>query len=388
MSASAKPANVLPLYLTGFAAFVGLYLPQPILPLLADEFAVSPGDAGLIISLTVLGIGLAAPFIGVLSDRFGRRRILVGAASVLSLLMLGCAASGIFSGLLTLRFLQGVALPGLFVVGLAYTAERLDAAAMRRAAGIYVAWTVIGGLAGRLLAGALTDFASWRAGFLISSLFYATLVIVWWRQQDMPVAAGRDLRTTLNGTLSHLQNQALLGGLLIGFCLFLAFQSTFTYLPFKLTAAPYTLSATFTSLAYVSFVAGMVSSGLAGNIRARLGLRPSFVLGFALAGLGNLFTLSAPLTVIALGLLIVCFGNWLVQGLAVGFVATATENDRAGANALYQLFYYVGGSLGGYLPGLGYGQLGYGGAVGLSLLFIALGFACTALLAQEDSSLG
>ena len=371
------------LYLTGFAAFIGLYLPQPILPLLASEFGVDAKSAGLIISLTILGIGVSSPFIGVLSDRFGRKRILVGASSLLCLVMLGCALSASFGALLGLRFAQGLLLPGLFVVAVAYTSERLSKEAMARAAGLYVAATVLGGLAGRLLAGGFADLIGWRYGFGLSALFYLLLVFVWARQREGVGTLNRTLKDTLEGTLRHFRNRPLVGGLLVGFCLFFAFQATFNYLPFKLEAAPFNLSPTLISLAYLSFVAGMVSSSLAGRFRARFDLRTSFVIGFALAILGNLLTLGLNLGIIFAGLLVVCFGNWLVQGLAVGYVATATQTDRAGANALYLLFYYIGGSLGGYLPGFIFSVFGYGGVVGSSVVALSLGLASAALLTGQ-----
>ena len=107
------------------------------------------------------------------------------------------------------------------------------------------------------------------------------------------------------------------------------------------------------------------------------------MLGFALAILGNLLTLGTHLGIIFVGLLIVCFGNWLVQGLAVGYVATATRTDRAGANALYLLFYYIGGSLGGYLPGLAFPISGYSGVVVLSVAALTLGLLSAAFLTAE-----
>ena len=387
VSAKSLHAKAFPLYLTGFAAFIGLYLPQPILPLLADTFGVDAKASSLIISLTILGIGLASPFMGILSDRFGRRRILILSSSLLGLSMLGCALSSSFSSLLIFRFLQGLLLPGLFVVAVAYTSEHLSKEAMTTAAGVYVAMTVIGGMIGRLLAGSLADLLSWRYGFLLSSLFYFALIFIWAKQKDADTSRlHRTLKTALSGTVMHLRNKLLVGGLVVGFFLFFAFQATFNYLPFKLKAEPFGLSSTFISFAYLSFVAGMVSAMMAGYFRKRFSLRGSFVIGFSLAILGNLMTLSASLSFIFMGLLVLCFGNWLVQGLAVGYVATATDNDRASANALYLLFYYLGGSLGGYLPGLVFISLAYPGVILFSVSALALGLVAASVLLKPVKS--
>ena len=368
-------SSAVALYLTGFAAFIGLYLPQPVLPLLSDYFGVAEQSSSLLISLTILGIGLAAPFIGILSDRYGRKTLIMLAAFCLALLSLACGLSNSFKVLLLLRFLQGLALPGLFVLALTYTSERNSKQVMAEIAGLYVATTVIGGIVGRLLEGFLSDLYNWRLGFFISSGLYLLLVLVWQRQKAPSFGSSASLLKSLWGTLTHLANRNLLAGLALGSCLFFAFQACFTYLPFKLSAEPFFLSASLTSLVYLSFIAGIASSSLAGKIRKRWGLKNSLVLGFAAAILGNGISLSSSLPLVFFGLLFVCFGNWLVQGLAVGFITTAVDKNRAGANALYQLAYYLGGSIGAYFPGSLYAQFGYAGVIYMGLLALSLGLA-------------
>ena len=377
------------LYLTGFAAFIGLYLPQPILPLLRQDFGVGVQAASLVISVTILGIALAAPLVGIFSDRFGRKRLLVGSAAALSLVTLGCAFAPSFGLLVALRFTQGVLLPGLFAVGLTYVSESLPRTTMNTVAGFYVAATVIGGMLGRVLGGALADLADWRYGFGLSALLYLGLVAVWARLPALEDKVRRKhLGTALAGTLGHFRNRTLLGGLLVGFFLFFAFQATFTYLPFRLERPPFSLSSTLIGLTYLTYTTGVFASGLSGWLRRRLELRVSFAVGFLLAVVGNLVTLLPSLPVILLGLLVLCFGNFLVQGLAVGFVATATENDRAGANALYLLLYYLGGSLGAFLPGYLFPVFGYSGVIAAAVAALLAGLlsAVTLTGAREGSS--
>jgi len=274
-------------------------------------------------------------------------------------------------------------LPGLFAVGVAYASDSLPNEIMRTVAGIYVAATVIGGMLGRVLAGALSDLVNWRYGFGLSALLYALLIILWLRLPALKLNSSKSLKTALFGTLSHLKNRALIGGLLVGFFLFFAFQATFTYLPFRLERDPFNLSATLIGLSYLTYTTGVFSSGLAGWFRGRSSLRVSFIIGFTLAILGNLMTLGSWLPVILIGLGVLCFGNFLVQGLAVGYVATVTATDRAGANALYLLFYYLGGSSGAYFPAYLFNEFGYGGVIGSSIAALILGLASAALLTGQ-----
>jgi YNFM family putative membrane transporter len=63
--------HALPLLAAAIAVFIAMYIPQPILPLLAAEFAVEPSRAGLLLSALVAGIALASPVVAPISDRWG-----------------------------------------------------------------------------------------------------------------------------------------------------------------------------------------------------------------------------------------------------------------------------------------------------------------------------
>ena len=370
-----SPASAL--YLTGFASFVGFYLPQPILPLVATDYGVTAQSASLVISATILGIALASPFVSLLAQKFAAKHLLLTSSLALTLITLASAFAPAFGLLVTLRFVQGLLLAILFAVSLSYVSESLPNEVMAGVAGRYVATTILGGMLGRILAGTFGDVLEWRYGFVLSALLYLVLVPLWLAQPKLKASA--QPRGAL-GSLEHLKNPAILAGLAIGFFLFFAFQATTTYLPFKLAAPPFDLSTTVISLMYLSYAAGMVSSGLAGWLRRRFSLRLSFALGFGLALFGNLGVLTNSLTLTLAALLVLCFGNWIVQGLAVGYVATATQTDRAGANALYLLFYYLGGSLGAYLPGLFFEDFGYSGVIVTSIVALMLGLGSALFL--------
>lgn len=378
-------APAIALYLTGLASFVGLYLPQPILPRLAADFGVEARQAALIVSATVLGIALASPVIGVLADRFGRRRILVTGAALLTLASGAATVAPSFEALVAARLVLGLLLPTLFAAGIAHVSELLPDRVMRSVAGIYVGSTIVGGIVGRLLGGVLVDVASWRVAFGVSAALYLSIALMWWAvRADEKRQGGRSLATVLRGTLSHLSDRTLVGGLLVGFSLFFAFQSTFSYLPFRLQAAPYLLSSTAVALTYLTYLAGVLSSTGGGALARRTSLRFALVTGFALATAGNLLALAPRLPLLLFGLVVLCLGNWLVQGLAVGYVATAAKHDRAGANALYLLCYYLGGSLGAYLPGHLFPRFGFPGVIAASIAALLAGIVASVLLVEGD----
>ena len=152
----------------GLASFNAMYVTQAVLPSITADFGVSPTVAALSVSATTGALALSVIPVGILSERLGRYRILqisVMAATFLSLLV--AIAPGVGS-LLLMRALQGVAVAGVPAVIMTYLAEEIDAKHLPRVMGFYISGTSIGGLFGRLIPGAVLEFADWRVAVLTS----------------------------------------------------------------------------------------------------------------------------------------------------------------------------------------------------------------------------
>src|SRR3954463_12680273 len=141
----------------GFCAFLTIFAPQPLLPMLAHAFDVSPGRISLVVTASTLAVAFAAPFAGVIADRFGRKRVIVPAAFLLAIPTLLAATSQTFGQLLFWRFLQGVFTPGVFAVVIAYVNEEWEQGA-GSATAAYVTGTVLGGFTGRVIAASVTSY--------------------------------------------------------------------------------------------------------------------------------------------------------------------------------------------------------------------------------------
>ena len=362
------------IYSAAFSAFLAMYLPQPILPLLAEEFGVSASGAGLLISGLVLSIALMSVVTAPLSDRIGRKPVLAGCSLLLALPSLACALAPSYSFLLLMRFAQGAIVPGVLAISVAYLSEAFSAERSPVLVGGYISATVLGGMMSRLLSGAVTDLLNWRWAFGLSSLLslLVGLLLFALLPSSSNFRADTHLGSAYRGMVQHLRNRQLLGGYLVGFLLFFAFLGLFTYLPFQLAGPPYAFSPLYIGLIYIVYGAGALSSPLGGRLAKRLPFWQVLSLGLGLTLSANLLTLVPRTAVLVGALLLLCFGNFIVQSTATAFVARTAKHNRAGANALYLLFYYVGGSLGGYLPGLLWPLLGWEGVLLLTGSSLAL----------------
>src|SRR5436305_7461219 len=160
------PQRALAVVFAGFCAFLALFAPQPLLPMLAQSFHVSAARISLVVTASTLAVAISAPFAGFVADRFGRKRVIVPAAFLLAVPTLLAATAASYGQLLFWRFLQGLFTPGVFAVIIAYINEEWDAGA-GAATAAYVTGTVIGGFSGRALAALVASHFNWRWAFVV-----------------------------------------------------------------------------------------------------------------------------------------------------------------------------------------------------------------------------
>ena len=265
----------------GFCAFVTLFAPQPLLPMLAREFRVSAGAISLVVTASTLAVAMAAPFAGVVADRFGRKRVIVPAAFLLAAPTLLAATATSFGQLLFWRFLQGIFTPGIFAVIIAYINEEWEAGA-GAATAAYVTGTVLGGFSGRALAAVVASHASWRWAFVMLGMLnlLGAMAIRAWLPAGKRFTRARRGGPVGGAMLRHLRNPRLVATYAVGFCVMFSLLGTFTYVNFYLAAPPFGLSTTALGLLFVVYLVGAVVTPTAGRAIDRFGHRFALVAAF------------------------------------------------------------------------------------------------------------
>src|SRR3981189_434455 len=123
----------------GFCAFVNLYSPQALLPALAREFGTGAAKISAIMTASALAIALTAPFTGAIADVLGRKRVITAPMFAVVVPMAGAALAHDVAALIAWRFLQGLLLPPIFAVAVAYIGDEWPAAEGAGAGGTYIA---------------------------------------------------------------------------------------------------------------------------------------------------------------------------------------------------------------------------------------------------------
>jgi YNFM family putative membrane transporter len=356
------------------AAFTNIYLTQPVLPVLQREFGVDLVQVSLTVSAVILGIALANLPIGIVADRIPVRPIILAGGILLACFGLLCAMTDSFSLLLFSRFCQGAMIPCLTTCVAAYLARSLEPARLNVVLGSYVSATVLGGLGGRLLGGWSLHFMSWRVGFVAAAIL--TLFATGFALRLLPRGAQGEMQGRREeervGFLQLLGRWDVMRILLCVGGGFAVFSSIFNFLPYRLTGEPFGLRTESITLVYLVYVVGIFMGPVAGKASNQLGSGRTFLLGtlvFATA----LLCISMPFVrAVIAGLLALCGGFFTIHAAAVGALNRRLSSGQGRANALYVLFYYLGGWLGITVSGLIYSWYGWGGFILFCLVLLLI----------------
>jgi MFS transporter, YNFM family, putative membrane transport protein len=351
----------------GFCAFVNLYSPQALLPELAGEFNVGAGEISTLMTAGTLAIALTAPFAGVLADIVGRKRLITAAmfATVVPTLLMMVVQS--VPQMVAMRFVQGLLLPPIFTVAVAYIGDEWPSGDVPRVAGIYISGTSIGGFCGRFIPGVFADLIGWRAayGVVAALTLLAAIVVALTLTPERHFVPSGGLANSMRHMVRHLRDRRLLATYAIGFGVLFNFIATFTYVSFHLAEPPYLFTPTLLGALFLTYLASSPLVPWVGRGIALFGRRP-FVLGIIAIWIVGVFLLLAPpVSLILTGLTLCAVCGMLCQAISTGYVTMTAKEGRSSAVGLYATMYYTGGSAGAFLGGIAWTLGGWDGCVAI-----------------------
>ena len=350
------------------ACFTNIYITQPVLPVLQQEFHASSVMVSFTISAVILGIALANLPFGVLADRLPIRPIIMIGAGAMLAGGLVCASTHSLWVLIAARFLQGLFVPALTTCLAAFLAKSLPPERLNVVMGYYVSATVVGGLGGRLLGGWVHVPEHWRHAFVTAGVFL--LLAMGFAMHHLPRTQVQPREQVNTGFWELLRRRELLALFLCGAGGFGLFSSLFNFLPFRLSEPAFGFSTREITLVYLVYVMGIFMGPMAGRVANRVGSGPTLLFGSSVLALALCCLLLPLVWAVVAGLLLVCAGFFTVHAAAVGAINRKLSGGQGRANALYVLFYYVGGWVGITVAGLAYTHLGWTAVVVLGFVLL------------------
>ncbi|MFC6019194.1 multidrug effflux MFS transporter [Plantactinospora solaniradicis] len=295
----ARPAGLpvlltIALVLLAFVPPMGIDMYLPAFPLMAEEFRTDPSGIQLTLTAFLIGLALGQLVLGPLSDRYGRRILILTGTALCAASAAACALAPSLESLTVLRFLMGFSGAAGVVVGRAVVSDTAKGPAAARMFGILMALGGIAPIVAPLLGGVVISAAGWRAVFGVLAAgslltFLITLVAV---PESLPPerrhAGG--LRSTLATARSLLVDRIYLG---YTFAFGFGFAALFCYIAASPFFLQYVLGLT-VGQASVAFAAGALVATLSSAVNAKVVGRISPVI-LLRTGLATMFATSAAL---------------------------------------------------------------------------------------------
>jgi len=379
----------LAMFAAGFATFALMYCVQPLLPVFAADFHVSPLVSSFALSLTTFTLAGALLIASALSEVWGRKPMMVASILGAAVLTMISAAIPHWGWFLVMRAAIGLVLSGLPAVAMGYLAEEIDPKSIGLAMGLYVGGSGFGGMTGRLLTGILADGFGWRRATATIGVVGLVSGLIFLR--SLPPSRHFTRRSFALGALArayraHLADPALRLLFAEAFLIMGGFVTVYNYITFRLLAPPFDLSQTLVGLIFAVYLVGVASSAWMGHLASRFGRSHMLPLGIAIELTGAVVTLSGSLPLIVLGIALVTFGFFASHSVASSWVGAQAKGARAQAAALYLFLYYMGSSVTGSVGGLAWSAGGWVGVVGMIVILLAIGLVLARRLANLPSA--
>ncbi|MCB1475998.1 MAG: MFS transporter [Rhodobiaceae bacterium] len=185
----------------GFACSMPFRCLDPVVPQIAQQFAIDDHQAGLVVFAFALPYALAQPILGPIADLFGKLRTIKFCVFTLAIMLLTSTLAPTFDMLLVTRILQGIVAGGIFPISVAVVSDVVPLKHRQVIASRIMAVSIAGTLSGAIAGGLFGDFLDWRYVMLLlsASITIAGLFAIFGLRGIKPPKKDIRLSTVLSG---------------------------------------------------------------------------------------------------------------------------------------------------------------------------------------------
>lgn len=370
------------LWLMVFSSSSQVVIISPILPRIGEDLHIPAALLGTLVTAYAVMLSVFALITGPISDKVGRRRILLAGCGFMSAALFLHAVADTYASLLAVRALAGAAGGTLSGAAVSYVGDYFPYERRGWANGWVMSGIAFGQIIGVPLGTLLADLGTFRWPFLMFAVTMGAAVLLIWAKVPQPPVRLDPNRLSVGRALvnyGRLLRQPETGfATLVYFLMFFGLGLFLIYLPAWLEAALHISGTQVASLFLVGGVANVVMGPLAGRVSDRVGRKPLVVtsclgLGVVMAAtpyvVGNLWVayllFAAAMTMVAMRIS-------PLQSLLSALVA---DERRGILMSLAVAVGQVGIGISGGLAGLLYTRYGYAASTyvgALSMLLMAL----------------
>lgn len=359
------------------ATVANLYYNQPLLAIMAQSLQASPHAIGFIPMLTQIGYATGILLFVPLGDLTEQRRLITTMLSVTAVTLALAAIAPNLSWLAVAHFGIGMtAIAAQVMIPLA--AQLTPAPARGKVIGTIMGGLLIGILLARTVSGFVGAIWGWRAMYWFASGLMLVLAVTLSRalprhQPALQLSYLSLMRSLVRliRTQPILQEASMVGAMCFG-----AFNAFWTTLVFFLAQSPYHYGSEVTGLFGLVGVVGAAAAPLVGRLADRSSPRLTVGLGVTITMIAFIvfWFLKYQLWGLIIGVILLDLGVQSTQVSNQAKIYSLPSEMHSRLNALYVMFYFVGGALGSFLGAYGWSRWHWNGVCGLSLLMLTVAF--------------
>ncbi len=356
---------VFALWLLVFAASSQVMIISPILPQIGEELTITDAVLGTLVTAYSLMVGVFAVISGPISDRIGRRRILLIGTGVMTVALLLHAFVAGYASFLTVRVLAGMAGGVLSGSAVSYIGDFFPYNRRGWATGWVMSGSAFGQIIGIPLGVVLADQYGVRSPFLAFAVMTAlTYALIFFRVPQPPVRRSRTLtwNTAVSNYRAMLRRPQVAAAALAFFLMFLGVSLFVVYLPTWLEGAKGATSNEIALLFLVGGIANVLTGPQAGKLSDRIG-RKGIVLvscvGLSLVMVSTTFVLTDLWVAYPLFFLVMVLTAMRVSPFSALLTALVSGRLRGSLLSLTVALGHVGFAIGAGMAGPLYDRFGY-----------------------------
>ena len=343
------------LLISSVVIFFVLYAPQPLMPLLSEQFNVSAASAGSLMTATMIPLAIAPLIYGLLLAKANPLKVLKLSMFGLGLTCLLVPFITEFNHFFILRICQGLLLPATLTSMTTYIACRYQGVELQKKMGMYIASTIAGGFFGRVISASFAEFFTWQDFYIVIAL--ALLILAGLTR----ISKQPEIRQT-SSILTHLRdihNSTMLKTYSAVFCMFFCFAAILNYLPFMLRDNFNIQNTQQIGFVYVGYLLGALASLLSPWL-VKISSNPFKLLTYVFIFYSCSILLMIPTHLVSFmfAFTFFCGAMFIIHSTAAPLVNKISPATPSVTNGVYVSFYYCGGALGSYFPGLIYQHWG------------------------------
>ena len=371
--------DVFLLSLAAFTSSASLRATDPLLPLIAEDYAVSTGAAAAAVTSFALAYGLLQIVCGPLGDRYGRYRTIAAAASVSALGSLACAAAPDLRSLVLARFVSGATIGAFIPLSLAWIGDTFPYAQRQGVLARFLIGQMVGIGFGAAAAGWLAERYGWRAIFVLlaAALLAIATALALEAAHQPPPAARAGMAQSFARMPRLLAERSVRGLLVIGFSEGLLISGALAFVALHFQRRFGVGPGAAGTLVAVYALGGLAYAAVAPRALRRFGEIGLATLGGGALTAGYALLAASPwLTLTALGLAAIGGGFYMFHTTLQTRLTQVAPSARGSTVALFATFLFMGQASGIWLASqladaVGIAPVFGASAIGLAVLTLA-----------------